>query len=109
VLDRWREEKGRGGRAAAGWAETLETASDARVELLLFAESVRGKAWQCPQCGRGAAEAGECPLDGTAMHEVDNGLDVAVQRTLAHGGDVLAIAMQRDLDPVDGIGALLRF
>jgi hypothetical protein len=43
------------------------------------------------------------------MHEVDNGLDVAVQRTLAHGGDVLAIAMQRDLDPVDGIGALLRF
>jgi len=109
VLDRWREEKGRGGRAAAGWAETLETASDARVELLLFAESVRGKAWQCPQCGRGAAKAGECPLDGTGMYEVDNGLDVAVQRTLAHGGDVLAIAMQRDLDPVDGIGALLRF
>ena len=109
VLDRWREEKGRGGRAAAGWAETLEAASDARVELLLFAESVRGKAWQCPQCGRGAAEPGECPLDGTAMQEVDNGLDVAVQRTLTHGGDVLAIAKQRDLDPVDGIGALLRF
>jgi peptide chain release factor subunit 1 len=109
VLDRWREEKGRGGRAAAGWAETLEAASDARVELLLFAEGVRGKAWQCPQCGRGAAEPGECPLDGSAMHEVDNGLDVAVQRTLAHGGDVLAIAMHRDLDPVDGIGALLRF
>jgi peptide chain release factor subunit 1 len=109
VLDRWREEKGRGGRAAAGWAETLETASDARVELLLFSEGVRGKAWQCPQCGRGAAEQGDCPLDGAAMHEVDNGLDVAVQRTLAHGGDVLAIAMHRDLDPVDGIGALLRF
>ena len=109
VLDRWREEKGRGGRAAAGWAETLEAASDARVELLLFAEGVRGKAWQCPQCGRGAAVPGECPLDGSAMHEIDNGLDVAVQRTLANGGDVLAIAMHRDLDPVDGIGALLRF
>jgi peptide chain release factor subunit 1 len=109
VLERWREEKGRGARAAAGWAETLEAASDARVELLLFAEGVQRKAWHCPQCGRGAAEAGECPLDGTAMREVDNGLDVAVQRTLAHGGDVLAISVHRDLDPVEGIGALLRF
>ena len=109
VLERWREEKGRGARAAAGWAETLEAASDARVELLLFAEGRSSKAWQCPQCGRGAAEAGDCPLDGTTMHEVDNGLDVAVQRTLAHGGDVLAIAVHQDLDPVGGIGALLRF
>ena len=109
VLERWREEKGRGGRAAAGWAETLEAASDGRVELLLFAEGVKRKAWQCPQCGRGAAEAGDCPLDGAAMHEVDNGLDVAVQRTLAHGGDVLVISVHRDLDPVEGIGALLRF
>ena len=48
-------------------------------------------------------------LDGAAMQEVDNGLDVAVQRTLAHGGDVLAISVHRDLDPVEGIGALLRF
>jgi peptide chain release factor subunit 1 len=109
VLERWREEKGRGARAAAGWAETLDAASDARVELLLFAEGVQRKAWQCPQCGRGAATAGDCPLDGTATHEVDNGLDVAVQRTLAHGGDVLVISVHRDLDPVEGIGALLRF
>jgi peptide chain release factor subunit 1 len=109
VLERWREEKGRGGRAAAGWAETLEAASDGRVELLLFTEGMKRKAWQCPQCGRGAAEAGECPLDGAAMQEVDNGLDVAVQRTLAHGGDVLVISVHRDLDPVEGIGALLRF
>jgi peptide chain release factor subunit 1 len=109
VLERWREEKGRGGRAAAGWAETLEAASDARVELLLFGEGVKRKAWQCPQCGRGGAEAAECPLDGVTMQEVDDGLDVAVQRTLAHGGDVLAIAVHRDLDPFEGIGALLRF
>ena len=109
VLERWQEEKGRGGRAAAGWAETLAAASDARVELLLFGEAARGKAWHCPQCGRGSAEQGECPLDGTPMEEVDNGLDVAVQRTLVHGGDVLPIAGHRDLDPVEGIGALLRF
>jgi peptide chain release factor subunit 1 len=109
ILERWREEKGRGGRAAGGWAETLEAASDARVELLLFAEGVNRTAWQCPSCGRGSVNPGECPLDGTTMQEVDDGLNVAVQRTLAHGGDILAIAAHRDLDPVEGIGALLRF
>ena len=38
VIERWREEAGRGGRAASGWEQTLEAASDARVELLLFQE-----------------------------------------------------------------------
>jgi peptide chain release factor subunit 1 len=109
ILERWREEKGRGGRAAGGWAETLEAASDARVELLLFAEGVNRTVWQCPSCGRGSVDPGECPLDGSTMQQVDDGLNVAVQRTLAHGGDILAIAAHRDLDPVEGIGALLRF
>ena len=43
------------------------------------------------------------------MEERDDGLDLAVRLTLAHGGDVLAVEHRADLDPVDGIGALLRF
>lgn len=109
ALERWREEAGRGGRAASGWAQTLEAASDGRVEMLLIAEGATKSAWQCPQCGRGAAEPGECPLDGTELDEVEDGLDVALQRTLAHGGEVLPVASQPDLDPVEGIGALLRY
>ena len=109
AADRWRESAATNGRATSGWPETLEAASDARVELLLFQEGANRRAWQCPACGRAAAEAGACPLDGTAMESRDDGLDVAVHQTLAHGGDVLALRHQRDLDPVDGIGALLRF
>src|SRR5919109_5064550 len=40
MLARWREEAGRNGRAAAGWEQTLEAASDGRVELLLFQDGV---------------------------------------------------------------------
>jgi peptide chain release factor subunit 1 len=109
VLDRWREEAGRNGRAASGWEATLEAASDGRVELLLFQAGANRPAWQCPACGRGSASGGSCPLDGTSMEEVDDGLDVAVHRTLAHGGSVLALGTHRDLDPVEGIGALLRY
>lgn len=109
VLDRWREEAGRNGRAASGWAQTLEAASDGRVALLLYQDGVERAAWQCPECGRGSAGGGSCPLDGTTLERVEEGLDVAVHRTLAHGGTVLAVEAHRDLDPVEGIGALLRY
>src|SRR4029453_7388173 len=47
LIERWREGAGRGGRAASGWAETLEAASDARVEVLLYEEGADHEAWQC--------------------------------------------------------------
>lgn len=109
ALARWQEEHGRGGRASAGWEQTLEAASDARVEVLLFANGVRRTAWQCPKCGRVSAQAGNCPLDGTRMEENDDGLDLAVHQTLANGGTVWAVEERQDLDPVEGIAALLRF
>jgi peptide chain release factor subunit 1 len=109
LLDRWQEEIGRHGRASAGWKDTLEAASDARVELLLFQDGVDHKAFRCPSCGRVAVSGGRCPLDGTSMEESDEGLDLAVHQTLLHGGRVWAVQNRQDLDPVEGIGALLRY
>jgi peptide chain release factor subunit 1 len=109
AAERWQEEAGRNGRAASGWEETLEAASDGRVELLLVQDGVDHAAWECPQCGRLAAEAGECPLDGTPMEESQNGADLAVHQTLAHGGTVRVLRERHDLEPVEGIGALLRY
>ena len=109
LVDRWHEEVGRRGRASAGWADTLEAASDARVELLLFQDGVAHKAFRCPSCGRVAVAGGKCPLDGTSMEESDEGLDLALHQTLVHGGRVWAVQHRQDLDPVEGIGALLRY
>jgi peptide chain release factor subunit 1 len=109
TLERWREEAGRGGRAAAGWSETLESASDGRVETLLFQEDAHRPAWECPKCGRASAEAGDCPIDGIPFEGRDDGLDLALQRTLTNGGSAWAVREHHDLEPVEGIGALLRF
>jgi len=109
AIGRWREEAGRNGRAASGWEQTLEAASDARVEVLLFQQGADRQAWRCPACGRAAASEGSCPLDGTRLEATDAGLDLAVHQTLAHGGAVWAIRHHEDLAPVEGIGALLRF
>lgn len=109
VLARWKEDAGRGTRAASGWEQTLEAASDGRVDVLLFQDGVDHPAFRCPACGRAAAPGGSCPLDGTSLEPTEAGLDLAVHQTLAHGGEVWAIRHQQDLAPVEGIGALLRF
>jgi peptide chain release factor subunit 1 len=109
AVERWREEAGRNGRAAVGWEQTLEAASDGRVEVLLYEDGADHEAWQCPKCGRASLSAGNCPLDGTRMEESDHGLDLAVHQTLGHGGRVWALRRRQDLEPVEGIGALLRY
>jgi peptide chain release factor subunit 1 len=109
VLERWREEAGRNGRAAAGWEQTLEAASDGRIELLLFQDGADHSASSCPRCGRVALYDGACPIDGTTMERSKNGLDLAVHQTLRHGGRAWAVRHHPDLEPVEGIGALLRY
>jgi peptide chain release factor subunit 1 len=109
LLERWREEAGKHGRAAAGWEDTLEAASDGRVELLLVQDGIDRPAYECPQCGRAQTTDGSCPLDGTTMVSRENGVDLAVHKTLAHGGTIHVIRDRQDLEPVGGVAALLRF
>jgi peptide chain release factor subunit 1 len=109
TLERWREEAATNGRGVSGWARTLEAASDGRVDVLLVQEGADRQAWQCPACGRAAAEAGPCPLDGTTMEKTDAGFDLAIHQTLGHGGTIWVVRHHRDLEPVEGIGALLRY
>jgi peptide chain release factor subunit 1 len=109
LLERWREEAGKNGRAASGWESTLEAASDGRVDLLLVQEGVDQVAYQCPQCGRAQMTDGSCPLDGTTMEPKEGGVDLALHQTLAHGGAVHVIRDRQDLAPVGGVAALLRF
>jgi peptide chain release factor subunit 1 len=110
LLARWREEAARNGRAATGWEETLQAASDGRVELLLVQAGADRPAYVCPECGRAQVTDGSCPLDGTSLQPADTGLDLAVHQTLTHGGTVEVIDDERrDLEPVGGVAALLRF
>jgi peptide chain release factor subunit 1 len=109
LIERWRSGSGRGGRAASGWAETLEAASDARVDVLLYEEGADHEAWQCPACGRLSASGGRCPLDGTETDRRDEGLDLTVHQTVAQGGTVWAVTAHQGLGPAEGVGALLRY
>jgi peptide chain release factor subunit 1 len=106
ALERWREERGRNGRASAGWEETLEAASDGRIELLVLGDRDGRSAFRCPKCGRASAKAGACPLDGETLEPAD-GSELAVHHTLAHGGAIVHVA-SAELAGAE-VGALLRF
>jgi peptide chain release factor subunit 1 len=108
TLERWQAERGRGGRVAAGWKQTLDAASDARIEVLLVDEGARHQAWSCPTCGRASADGGKCPLDDTKLEERDDAVDLAVHHTVLHGGSFVRFGAGALAD-ADGIGALLRF
>jgi peptide chain release factor subunit 1 len=107
LVARWREGSGNG-RSTAGWEQTLGALSDARVETLLAHPGGARPIWRCPSCGRAAADAGECPLDGETMEEVADGLGVAVELALGNGGTIW-IVDGPDLGPADGIAAILRY
>ena len=109
LLDAWAAGLGTGNRAAAGWATVLDAVSDARVETLLVRAGIDHLAWRCPSCGRAAAEAGECALDGTSVEPFEPGIDLAVHHALRHGGSVWFVEEADDLDEAEGVGALLRF
>jgi hypothetical protein len=43
------------------------------------------------------------------MEQRSEGLDLSLHQTLAHGGGVCVVRHHQDLEPLEGIGALLRF
>jgi hypothetical protein len=108
-MDRWREEAGRGELAATGWDATLNAISDGRVEILWLAPGRRAAAYLCHRCGRLAAETGRCPTDAAPLRRYEDGTDQAVRSVYAQGGTVRPVRYSKDLDPVGGVGALLRF
>jgi peptide chain release factor subunit 1 len=109
LVARWHDALGESGRACAGWAPTLDAASDGRIDALLYTPSASQDINRCPSCGRLQLESGACPLDGAELEQCDDGLDALVHQTLARGGRAQAITTQRDLGPVGGVAALLRF
>ncbi len=85
--------------------------SDARVETLLIAPGASPDIFSCPQCGRLSDHAQVCPVDGSFIQGDPDGIEAVVAETLARGGAVweLLDVDRRDLDPVGGVGVVVRF
>ena len=109
VIERWRDEAGRNGRACAGWEKTLEAASDGRIEALLYLAGGERRAWFCPECGRISVRSGNCSRDGATLTEQDDGLDLLVHRVLEQDASIVALSEPLLPEESEGVGAILRY
>ena len=78
-----------------------------RVETLVITRGFEAIGARCPSCGHLGIAACHCPECGTPSVEVDDLVDVAVNRALAQSATVEFCDV--DLDLPGGIGALERF
>jgi peptide chain release factor subunit 1 len=103
ALDRLVEAVGRGGRGAAGISQVLDALNQARVETLLIAESFRAG-------GRRDFEAGLLlPEDADAGEPVEDIVEPAIEKALEQSASPVVVRYFDDLQPLGGIGAVLRF
>ena len=111
ALDRLVEGVNAGGRGVAGLESTLEALNEQRVGKLVVNFGFNAAGTQCPQCGSlYAAGVASCPADGTATEQRDSIAESAIERALAQSADVIVLRFHGDdLEPLGGIGAVLRF
>src|SRR3954447_13396983 len=103
ALDRLAQGVGTGGRGAAGIAEVLDALNQARVETLLIAENFRVG-------GRVDFQAGLLlPEDADQGEPVEDIVEPAIEKAIEQSASAMVVRHHTDLEPLGGIGAVLRF
>jgi peptide chain release factor subunit 1 len=103
ALDRLAQGVGTGGRGAAGIAEVLDALNQARVETLLISENFRA-------AGRVDFQAGLLlTQDADTGEPVENIVEPAIEKAIEQSASAMVVRHHTDLEPLGGIGAVLRF
>ncbi len=109
LLDRFNQEVGRGGRAAAGLDDTLAALNEARVEVLLFDDGYHAAGMVETTTGMLTSDTGTVAVDDPQLEVRDDILESAIEKAIEQAADVRVIRRFGDLGPHGGIGAILRF
>ncbi len=109
LVGRLREAAGAGRQGVTGLAGSLDALGSGRVETLVVSHGYREPGWRCVPCGRLFPVGRACPQCGTAMLELDDVVEEAVEQALAGAAQVEICIDNADLDVMGRVGALLRF
>jgi peptide subunit release factor 1 (eRF1) len=109
LLDRLSDALGERGRASASLSEVLDALVQRRVEALLVDDGFSAPGAACPACGWLGPSGERCPVDGTALEQVGDITEQAVEAALTQSAEVVFVRQHEDLGAYGGIAALQRF
>jgi peptide chain release factor subunit 1 len=108
AVERLAGESAAKGAGVAGLDPTLEALAAGRVSDLVVSIDAASPGFRCEGCGRLARGGGNCQACGARMAPVPDVVEAAVTTALRSGANVETV-LGDGLEPVGGIGALLRF
>jgi peptide subunit release factor 1 (eRF1) len=109
VVDRLRQAIGSGTGGVAGLQPVLDALVARRVDTLIVSEGFEAPGWRCPSCAWVGMRGRRCPLCSSAMEQVDDVVEEAVEEALVQACRVTVCRDNADLDVLGRIGALLRY
>lgn len=109
LVERLRDDVGRGHRAITGLDDVLTALAERRVDRLLVSHGYSAPGWLCAGCGGLAAIGRSCPRCGQEMSAVDDVIEEAIEEAIAQSCRVHIFVDNPDLDCVGSIGAFLRY
>jgi peptide subunit release factor 1 (eRF1) len=109
LVERLRQAVGAGAGGVAGLAGVLAALVERRVDVLLLSDGYEAPGWRCLECGYVGTKGPACPVCPSAMHQVDDVVEEAVEEALNQSCRVEVVVGNADLDVLGCIGALLRF
>ncbi|HZO59426.1 MAG TPA: Vms1/Ankzf1 family peptidyl-tRNA hydrolase [Solirubrobacterales bacterium] len=107
-LDRLQSGLGRGDRAVAGLAGTLEALNEQRVEALLVDVGYRDEGYVSPHADFLSTEPGQSPT-GDELQKRDDVVESAIERALEQSAELVVVRHHPDLEALGSVGAVLRF
>ena len=109
AVQRLRDAVGARRGGVAGLADTLAALVERRVDTLFVSDGYEAPGWRCYSCSHVCVLGPKCPVCDTAMVQVDDVVEEAVEEALAQSCRVEVCVGNADLDVLGRIGALLRF
>lgn len=97
-------------RGASGLEDSLQVVYAGNVQILVIEEGYRAPGYKCTNCGYiSSVPSKECQFCGSPVEQIEDVVEMAVQKVLTDGGEVEIVSPTPELSKAGNIAAAARY